>query len=568
MRPRIGALGLLKETQLKLRQVLFTLAMLITTQLVFASCGKPEQSQLSIGGGEPNLSSNPSVVRIALRNQSICSGILVAKDLVLTAAHCLKVDDTGVYTVVFPESDSDKLRVITEFQKVREDSLAFFPNFDLAWIKLVGEAPEPYRPAAILGNSSAIVPQNALTLVGAANDTPCHPTDAVCRMVKLGMRLTSTWSSPHLINLAVVDSIRPTDNSGTCPGDSGGPAFIHYQGQDVVYGVVAGKDPIFTGGIATSCGSPTSVLTRVGEYQDWIEETSGRSLNVIDPSSQKLSVDFLSSTLSDEIPYTQWQDWFTKPMPNDSAWATVHKLLEQIVLESKESIDPKEIPTIFQSGGTEWIDKITTLRSLTLGFPDQSVAIEDLRPLIALKNLNDLTFLARAYKGMNVLEVLPALQTLSIVGRVVPRQDQGLFTWNRLNVPSLETLRLSQIMPSQLITLDWSKLPKLKTLVVSAPLHKVGISWLKSEGLTNLETLQIQELSCDIAVWPTVALPKLKSLNLRSTAGLTESEIACLRWDLMPNLSEISVQGYRIDSASFAAKLPKNLGYQIKTPTP
>lgn len=542
--------------------------MLITALTLFAACGKPALSKLSIGGGEPNLSLSPSVVRIALKNQSICSGILVAKDLVLTAAHCLKAEDTGAYTVVFPEAANDKLRAITEFQKVREDSLAFFPNFDLAWIKLVGEAPEGYKPAAILGDSSAIAPQNALTLVGAANDTPCHPTDAVCRMVKLGVSLTSTWSSPHLINLAVVDSVRPTDNSGTCPGDSGGPAFIHYQGQDLVYGVVAGKDPIFTGGVATACGSPTSVLTRVGEYQDWIEETSDRTLTIIDPSANKLSVDFLSSTLSDEIPYTQWQDWFTKPKPNDSAWATVHKLLEQIVLEFKENIDPQEIPAIFQSGGTEWIDKITTLRSLTLGFPDQSVAIEDLRPLIALKNLSDLTFLARAYKGMNVLEVLPALHTLSIVGRVVPRQDQGLFTWNRLNVPSLETLRLSQIMPSQLITLDWAKLPKLKTLVVSAPLHKVGISWLKSEGLKKLETLQIQELSCDIASWPTVALPNLKSLSLRSTASLAESEIACLRWELMPNLSEISVQGYRLDTASFAAKLPKNLANQIKTQTP
>jgi V8-like Glu-specific endopeptidase len=559
-------LGLLKDISLAFRQHSRVLVALALTCVLFAACGKPRSSELSIGGGEPLEAAHKSVVRIAFKDQSICAGILVAEDLVLTAAHCLKADDAESYKVVFPAAPGDRSRGVAEFRKVREDSLAFFPNFDVAWIRLVSAAPEIYEPASILGHTSAVEVGKNLTLVGTANDTACHPTDGVCRMVKLSIRLKSIWSSPHLINLAVVDSVGRSDTSGTCPGDSGGPAFIPVNGQELLYGIVAGKDPIFTGGIATACGTPTSVLTRVGEYQDWIEETSGRTLKIVEPSPERLGIEFLNGKMSlfHGESLSQWQDWFTKPLPSDSSWTTVHKILEQTVLEFKEVLKPEEIPLLFQDGGAKWIDQITALKSLTLGFPEQSVAIDDLRPLSALRNLSDLTFLARSYQGLEALERMSRLRSLTIVGRVLLRQDQGVFPWSLLSVPSLETLRLSQLPPAQLATLDWAKLPSLKTLVVTAPLNKIGVSWLKGAGLGGLETLQIQELACDSKEWPTERLPKLKSLSLRSTAGLAQAELSCIRWDLLPGLSEIRIQGYRLEVGSFTANLPKLLADQIR----
>lgn len=545
------------------------LAILITSLWLLSACGAADdESLLSIGGGVTADENTDSIVRIAHKNQAICSGVLVAKDLIITAAHCLKSDDVSAYSIVFPLAPSDKIRTVAEFKRVREDSLLYFPNFDIAWIRLDDPAPSGYSPAALLGDTTKVATGAGLTLVGAANETPCHPSDTNCQLVKLGVTLKSSWSSPHLINLAVVDSANASDSSGTCPGDSGGPAFVHLQGKPLVYGIVAGKDPIFTGGNASSCGSPTSVLTRIGEYQTWIESTSGRKLTVVNPSSQTFSLSFLESSSDSSASYTSWLDWFTKPLPSDSAWTTVHKILEQAVLEFQGQITQAEIPVLFQKGGQSWIEQLSVLKSLTLGFPDQAIAVDDLRPLVALKNLTDLTFLARDYKGLNVLERMPKLTSLSIVGRVVVRNEQGIFPWASLSSPYLTSLRLSQIAASQIGAINGTKLPNLKSFVVSSPLGKVSSSLLHEEKLSRLTTLQIQEFSCDQAEWPKVSLPNLKSLSLKSTVSLPESEIACIRWDLLPGLTELSVQGYHINVSDLTSSLPQSLAEQVRKQNP
>lgn len=545
----------------------FTFAILITGIWIFAACGRdPAQSELAIGGGVPLTSQATSLVRIALRNQSICTGVLVASDLVLTAAHCLRSDDSSLYTVIFPMNPSDKIRPVDEFQKVREDSLVFFPNFDLAWIRLKANAPSPYVPATLLGNTNQIKAEAGLTLVGTANETPCNPSDINCQLVKLSVRLVSSWSSPHLINLAVVDSIAGVSNSGTCPGDSGGPAFISHLGQDLLFGLVAGKDPIFTGGVSTSCGSPRSVLTRIGEYQDWIESTSGRRLKVIDPSPSMLDLEFLNG--SNDQNYQTWQDWFQKPLAGDSAWTTVHKILEQAVLEFQGRISAEQIPQLFQRGGQDWIDQLTTLRSLTLGFPEQSVALVDLRPLVGLTNLTDLTFLSRSYKGLDVLGRMPKLKSLSIVGRVVPQNEQGQFTWAQLSSPSLTTLRLSQITSSHVGNINWQNLPNLNSLIVASPLGKILSSFIHEDKLTRLTVMQIQEFSCDVSAWPRVPMPNMKSLIFRTTGSLTQTDLSCVKWELLPNLSELSIQGYKIDVPSFTQGMPEILAAQIRRQSP
>ena len=543
----------------------FSVAILITGLWLLTACGsEPVSSELSIGSGVPLDGPSTSLVRIASKNLSICTGVLVANDLVVTAAHCLKSEDPSTYSVIFPANMTDRTRSVVEFQRVREDTLVFFPNFDLAWIRLNSPAPVPYVPATLLGDTAKIKEETALTLVGTANETPCHPRDQICTLVKLSVRLVRSWSSPHLINLSVVDSLAVTSSSGTCPGDSGGPSFVSYQGQDLLFGIVAGKDPIFTGGVSTACGSPRSVLTRIGEYQEWIEASSGRTLKVVDPSENKISLDFLASPSVSDTNLGTWQEWFLNPLPSDTAWTTVHKILEQAVLEFQGRMTPDQISQLFQTGGQEWIEQITSLRSLTLGFPDQSVAVEDLRPLVGLKNLADLSFLSRSYKGLDVLGRMPQLKSLSIVGRVAAPPEQGQFMWNQLASPHLETLRLSQVLSANVEALRWKNLPNLKSLIVVSPLGKIQSSILREEDLMQLVSLQLQEFSCAQVQWPKQPLPNLKTLLLRTTASLAQSEVSCINWDLLPNLTELDIQGYRIGIPQFTARMPARLAAQLR----
>jgi hypothetical protein len=551
-----GAVGL------KLRPSLALLFMM----LMIVSCGpSADMSELDLSGGTAAQTAVDSVVRISSQGQSFCSGVLVASDLVVTAAHCVTSENNDDLSVTFPLSSSDQTRSVAEFQKLRSDSLLFFPNFDIAWLRLNTNAPAPYKPAAVLGNSADVAVGSAMTLVGVANETPCNPGDSNCRLVQLAIRLKSSWSSAHLVNLAVVDSSSQGSNIGTCPGDSGGPSFIDRNGTPVIYGIVAGKDPIFTGSVASSCGSPTTVLTRIGEYQAWIESTSNRKLTIIEPAKKMLSLDFLTGNSSDNTQQASWQDWFNKPQARQSAWTTVHKILEQVVLEFQGQIRDDEIPQLFQSGGQSWVEKLSTLKSLSLGFPDQTVAIEDLRPLEGLKNLSDLTFLARHYKGISTISLMNKLKSLSIIGRVVTRPEQGTLLWKELASPSVETIKLSQLAASQTQELNWSSFPKLKTLVFSSPTGKVPVSWIREEKLVSLQNLQLQELSCDLGQWPKQSMPGLMSLALRSAVSLGQGELSCINWSLLPNLTELSIQGYRLNLDEFTVGMPSALAEQLRS---
>ncbi len=504
------------------------------------------------------------MVRIAFQGLSYCTGVLVANDLVLTAAHCVSAANAADLSIVFPLGQGDKIRSVAAFQKLRPDSLLYFPNFDIAWLRLSAPAPLPYEAVPVLGNTNNLAVDSAMKLIGTSSDTPCHPQDQICRLVQVAVKLKRSWSSTHMINLAVVDSTEQGSNSGTCPGDSGGPAFVERNGQSLLFGIVAGKDPVFTNGAGNACGSPTSVLTRIGEYQQWIESTSHRRLAIVDPASNMLSLEFLTGKSPASKVYSNWQDWFEKPLAMDSSWTTVHKLLEQIVLEFQLQITSDQIPMIFQDGGQEWVDKVTELKSLALGFPYQSIPIADLRPLAALKNLKDLTFLARSYQGLPVLETLSKLKSLSIIGRAMPHAEEGTLAWRELASSSVETLRLSQLSSLQMNEIDWTRFPSLQTLSIASPLGKVPSSWLREEGLPVLQTLQIQELSCDQTDWPKTPLPNLKSLILRSTLSLPQDELNCIAWDLLPGLTSLSIQGYQINRDQFAKNLPPLLASQIK----
>ncbi|MBC7532913.1 MAG: trypsin-like serine protease [Oligoflexus sp.] len=546
---------------MKLRRYI---ALLLTTLALFA-CGRTDvKSNVSLSGGVLAQTATNSVVRIASQGQSYCTGVLVAKDLVVTAAHCLTTEAASDLTVVFPLSVTDKNRSVSDFQKLREDSLLYFPNFDIAWIRLSASAPEPYKPALILGNSKDVTVGSAMTLVGTANDTPCSPGDADCKIVQLAIKLKSSWSSPHLVNLAVVDSSSASVLTGTCPGDSGGPGFLERNGQTLLYGIVAGKDPIFSGEGNNACGSPITVLTRVGEYQKWIEESSRTKLSIVEPAKVMTSIDFLNSTAADSSTHATWQEWFSKPLSRQSTWITVHKILEQVVLEYQNEIKSDQIPLIFQNGGQAWIDKLTSLRSLSLGFPDQAVAIDDLRPIEALKNLEGLTFLARSYKGLSTLALLSKLHDLTIIGRVLVKPEQGSLAWKDLASPSLLNLHLNQLSALQTNEINWTHMPKLQTLGVGSPTGKMPTSWIREERLPVLETLQIQEFSCDQVTWPKQAMPNLKALSLRSTLAPAQNELNCINWDLLPNLTVLSIQGYRLNLDEFTAHMPANLADQLR----
>lgn len=544
--------------------------------LMLAACGRGREirdSELSLDGALPvaEQADPQGVVRLESRGHGFCVGVLVASDLILTAAHCLDNNSYPDVSVRFPlASGGAQSMVPAETRRVRDDSLLYFPNFDIGWIRLPSNAPEPYKPVQILGNSKHLITDTPVELVGFATFQPCNVAE--CGLVKLATTLVSSWSSSHLVSLAVVQSHEANPAGRTCPGDSGGPGFVSTAQGRALFGLVAGKDPIFAPDSRNSehtvCGSRSTTMTRVGDYQTWIEVTSGRRLSVVDPSPAPLSLEFLGVKSAPSTNAETWAEWFLEPNSTERSWESVHKLLEQIVLEFKDEIPAEEIPMIFANEeiAKGWLGRLTTLESLTMGFPAQATPIVDLRPYEVLTSLEELSFLARDYAGLRVLQKLPKLRKLTITGRVNNRQQVRML-WNEIHSSSLAELTVQHFEMEKLRGLTIANFASLKSLNILTPLGSLWTSWLETQDLGTLESLQVHELTCNSETWPQAPLPSLKALTLRSTTGLMESDLACVKWDFLPNLEEFMIQGYRRDGIGIESRLsPRQLGILRHSP--
>jgi secreted trypsin-like serine protease len=159
----------------------------------------------------------------------LCSGTLISKNLVVTAAHCMQ----SVYTIVYvsfgeemPQSILPLIRV-DEFishpeygniQKPGEDgSLYWTTQKDIALLKLSVEAPVGFAPIGIHADTDSIPLQSKLLLAGFGTTNDEKGTAAVS-MNQVEVSLDSLVE-----DYLVIDQ---TDYKGACFGDSGGPAYL------------------------------------------------------------------------------------------------------------------------------------------------------------------------------------------------------------------------------------------------------------------------------------------------------------------------------------------------------
>lgn len=204
---------------------------------------------------------------------SLCSGTLVAPNLVVTAGHCVQLGAAGAVVFGRDVAHPEKvLRVVERRSYSRE--LWDFPNFDIAWVRFEGEAPASARVARVLPAFAALRGGTPATLVGyGRTDDP----DAFG--VRQGTRLAVTTSVRELLDDSRWRSLivmGPTYRRGACQGDSGGPAFVKVGNDWLLAGASAGMNPTLTPSM--KCRSGHSLYTFVGAYVRWIEETSGVNL--------------------------------------------------------------------------------------------------------------------------------------------------------------------------------------------------------------------------------------------------------------------------------------------------
>lgn len=196
---------------------------------------------------------HPSVARVLLNgstapNSPACTGVLITDSTVLTAGHCVQYG--GTYLVDFGGGNAFWGTAITH------------PSADIAVISTTDTISRPYK-ARMAGFIGAGYP---ITLVGYGETFAGSGQDGVKRY---GTNTVDAADSGFIYFHSTLTS-PPGNDTVTCFGDSGGPAFIGDPSSNCVGAITTGQLNVTPGNVCTA-GGGYWYHTRVDTQRAWIQ---------------------------------------------------------------------------------------------------------------------------------------------------------------------------------------------------------------------------------------------------------------------------------------------------------
>lgn len=196
----------------------------------------------------------------------LCTGTLLANNIVVTAAHCVTSDPSKI-RVYFGNTISPQTKFLMLDGVAISDQWPSRQNTspdsgDIAVIHLRGTIPPGYAPATILPpNLEAMIRPNDLfmTMGYGVNNGVTKTGQGVLRIVPAKV-FNPRFGKTELL-------LDQTQGKGTCHGDSGGPVFASLNNQIYLWGVISRgeNDP------KDEC-SQMAVSTKASVHKAWIEE--------------------------------------------------------------------------------------------------------------------------------------------------------------------------------------------------------------------------------------------------------------------------------------------------------
>jgi hypothetical protein len=233
------------------------------------------------GASEAGHSISRSVVMVVGSDKTYCSGVVIARDLVLTAAQC--ISPATRHGIIGFDAPRTLKKVAGTIVHPDWDSTAILRHrvtADVALLKLALPLPPAYMPVP-LADPKVVAVGSQVTVAGYGTAKPGDGKSGG----KLRAAVLVVIGNPGTVQIRLVDPDRKGDVAGlgACKGDSGGPVFEESDGQLAVLGLMSwSTGPALTSG----CGGLTGA-TPIVRYRDWVIKTAaamGSVLNAMAPA--------------------------------------------------------------------------------------------------------------------------------------------------------------------------------------------------------------------------------------------------------------------------------------------
>jgi secreted trypsin-like serine protease len=218
---------------------------------------------------------------VAIHNADLgywCTGTLISKNTILTAAHCIDEATESSYTIHFSKSPRTFETITRNVSSMKANSgynaVAYDDRKDIGVIRFEGEAPEGFVPMALPTSRDLSRMSNRFYAAGYGTITARSDIPRGSGVLRY---TTQTVKGNRISTAQTQFIVDQTNGHGICYGDSGGPAFAEIDDHEVVFGVASAVYSTNTEAKKRKdfdvCRY-NAIYTSVFYYLDWIKKAS------------------------------------------------------------------------------------------------------------------------------------------------------------------------------------------------------------------------------------------------------------------------------------------------------